>query len=309
LQYAMTAQEGGTPLLPIDLSGFRTDELLSLVDSGLRAQDREDILRATQAALVAARRLNPYNTDHTANLARLSRAWAFINALGPNDIPDDTKLRELVSAGSKDVDYARLDDALTYFEQATALSPQNAGLWNELASVQFIRGDTAGALKTLDRSLALDPSFGQTYLLRGDIAAAGGDKAGALEAYRQAARLSPKDTSLLSAVGVLSAQLGDANAALDAFRQIINLESAALASAEGQLAHATDATRAAPERAVANYRSQLQLSYRNMALVLRDAGRTDEAISAAEQALSFAAESERPTIEALIAELRGRPGG
>ena len=36
-------------------------------------------MRATYAALLAAQELNPLNTDHTANLARLFRAWAFSN--------------------------------------------------------------------------------------------------------------------------------------------------------------------------------------------------------------------------------------
>jgi len=166
LQYAMEAEQGGAPVLPENLSGVKTSELLPLMDLGLRAGGRENILRATQAALEAARRLNPYNTDHSANLARLNRAWAFVNAVVPGELPDDMRLRELVASAPSEVNVARLADAQTYFEQATSLSPQNAQLWNELASVQFIRGDTEGALKTLERSLALDEQFGQTYLLR-----------------------------------------------------------------------------------------------------------------------------------------------
>jgi hypothetical protein len=43
--------------------------------------------------------------------------------------------------------------------------------------------------------------------------------------------------------------------------------------------------------------------YRNMAIVLRDAGRTAEALQVAKAALALASDSERPTIEALISSL------
>ena len=93
LQLADMTQPGNA-LLPADLSNVPTRDLLELSERGARSGTREDLMRAAQAALVAARRLNPLNTDHSANLARLSRAWAFADALGPTDNPTDTRLRE-----------------------------------------------------------------------------------------------------------------------------------------------------------------------------------------------------------------------
>jgi tetratricopeptide (TPR) repeat protein len=265
--------------------------------------------------------LNPLNTDHSANLARLSRAWAFADALGPTDNPTDTRLRELLAEPNNKVDTARLDQALAYYQQATALSPQNAQLWNELATVQYIRNDLAGAQESIDRSLALDQRYPATYLLQGDVRDAAGDKQGALAAFRQAGKLAPNDLSTLSAVGVFSAETGDLQGAADAFAQIIRSATAAMGSAQTRLAalekfvaqsggydrlqSSAAAQRDALKDRVASYRSPLHLAYRNLALVLRDAGRSSEALSAAQQALTYAGDdADKVDMEGLIADLK-----
>jgi tetratricopeptide (TPR) repeat protein len=217
------------------------------------------------------------------------------------------------------VDLKKLDQSLDYYSQATSLSPHNAQLWNESASVQYIMGATDAALRTLDHSLTLDPKYSQTYLLKGDVMSAAGDRQGALEAYRKASALVPSDINVQNAVGILSAQTGDTQGALDAFQRIVETQSKALANTEKQLADMDAAAeeaggysllppsaanrRDALQSIIANYRSQLHLVHRNMAIVLRDAGRTAEALQAAKAALSFASEGERPTIEALISDL------
>ena len=311
----------GNALLPADLSNVPTRELLGLAERGARSGTREDLMRAAQAALVAARRLNPLNTDHSANLARLSRAWAFADALGPTDSPTDARLREIMATPSNTVDTAHLDQALTYYQQATALSPQNAQLWNELATVQFIRNDLADAQASINRSLALDQRFPATYLLLGDVRDAAGDKQGALAAFRQAGKLAPNDLSTLSAVGVFSAETGDLQGAADAFAQIIRSATAAMGSAQTRLAaleqfaaqsggydqlqSSAAAQRDALKDRVASYRSPLHLAYRNLALVLRDAGRSTEALSAAQQALTYAGDdADKADMEGLITDLK-----
>jgi tetratricopeptide (TPR) repeat protein len=319
LSYANSVPVRGDPILPAAFDNASARELLSFLDLGLQTDNLEDVLRATQAALLAARRMNPLNTDHSANLARLSRSWAFANALGPNDSTSDTALREVVATEPDKVDLKKLDQSLAYYQQAISLSPQNAQLWNELAMVQFIKGDTNSALESLRHSLTLDPKFSKSYILKGDVLSAAGDLRGALEAYRQAGTLIPSDISIQNAIGVLSAQLGDMQGALDAFQHIIDTQTKALANAEGQLADLDAAaaaaggysflptTAAARQEAlhgsIANYRSQLSLIYRNIAIVLRDAGRTAEALQVAQAALSLTDDSERATIEALISDL------
>jgi tetratricopeptide (TPR) repeat protein len=183
-------------------------------------------------------------------------------------------------------------------------------------------GDTEGALKTLDHSLALDQQYFQTYVLRGDLLATAGDRQGALEAYRKAANYTRDDVGVLSAIGVYSAQSSDPEGALATFRRIVELQTAALNSSQSQLAnlealasHAGgygNLLRTAAERrdalngTIASQKSQLHLSYRNMALILRDMGHMAEALEAAAKAQSLANDSERPTIDALIADLQKR---
>ncbi len=321
LQLADSGVATATPILPESLDNVATADLLDKVEQGLRSRGREDFLRAAHAALVAARRLNPLNTDHSANLARLHRVWAFADATTAASA-SSSSLRELLLTRPDQVNTTRLDRSQLYYSQAISLSPQNAVLWNELATVQLIRNDLAGAQASLDRSLALDPRFYATYLLQGDLRDAFGDLAGALAAFRQAGELAPENISVQSAIGVFSAQTGDAAAALVAFQRIIAQETKALASAQleltrlnaiasqaggySQLQPAAASRRATIEGQIATYQAQLHLAYRNTALVLRDASRFAEAVEAAQQALVFASESERLVIENLITDLKAR---
>jgi tetratricopeptide (TPR) repeat protein len=321
LQLAGTLPAGNATL-PADITSRSPEELLRLVESGLRSRNREDMMRASYAALLAAQKLNPLNTDHSANLARHNRSWAFTEALGPNDSPTNALLRELVTTNAKGVDLNRLNQAARYYREAIALSPKNAGLLNELASTQFIMGDMNAALSSLKRSQEIDPIFSQTYILQGDMFATLGDKANALEAYRKGAELAGDDPGVLSAVGVYSAQTGDNASAVDAFKRLADLQLAGLTGAEkavkdldalvGRLGGYSTVLATATQRreallaSSASLRSQLHLTYRNLALVLRDASRLPEALDAARTALTYASEAERPTVEALIADLQNQ---
>ena len=203
--------------------------------------------------------------------------------MGPTDNPTTGRLREILQTQPDKVNVARLNQSPAYYKHATSLSPQNAKLWNELATVQLIQNDLAGARASVERSLALDRSFTSTYMLQGELLDTAGDKQGALAAYRQAAALAPNDLSVISAVGVFSAQTGDTQGALDAFGRIVSANMAAMSAAQAQvdqLEQAGGSTPLEPRAAsrrdalknqIAGYQSQLHLAYRNLALVLRDA--------------------------------------
>jgi tetratricopeptide (TPR) repeat protein len=112
---------------------------------------RDALLARAEEQLKIARGLNPLNTDHTANLARLNRRWA--------ELAPDPAVRST---------HAQASD--TYYGQAVQLSPNNAGLWNEWAALQFqVLNDQAAAQKYIDQSLLIDQEFDQTYLLQGDL--------------------------------------------------------------------------------------------------------------------------------------------
>jgi tetratricopeptide (TPR) repeat protein len=324
LEYASSGQPGAAKL-PANLSGFTIQELQQTINAGLQSTNREDLMRATYAALLAAQQLNPLNTDHTANLARLYRAWAFSNTQNPTQAFSNQQLRQLTIDQPSTVDMTKLQKSLQYYKEATDLSPQNAQLFNEMSSVQFIMGDLPGAKASLERSLALDKRFSQTYPLLGDLLAEMGDKPGAAEAYKQAALMTPNDISVLGALGVYAAQAGDIQTAVSSFDKIISLESTTLAgvqsalaalNAQAQQAGGYDKLGASAQTrqqqlqsSIGSYTGQLEMSYRNKALVLRDAGRTDEALSAAKSALQMATDADKPAVQQLIDELQKKISG
>jgi tetratricopeptide (TPR) repeat protein/O-antigen ligase len=112
---------------------------------------RDQLLADAEGELEQARKLNPLNTDHTANLARLNRRWS-----------------ELSTDPAVKAQHAQTSD--TYYGQAVLLSPHNAGLWNEWAALGFqVLNNPVAAQQHLDQSFALDKQFDQTYMLQGDL--------------------------------------------------------------------------------------------------------------------------------------------
>jgi tetratricopeptide (TPR) repeat protein len=120
-----------------DLMYMRADQLTKM--------SRQDMLNASLTSLLEARRLNPLNTDHTANLARLYRFWGEVS------------------------DPAMLDKAIEYYRQATEISPNTAHLYDEWSLVYFIRGQYEEALAKLMLSAALDPLYTPTFVYLGDV--------------------------------------------------------------------------------------------------------------------------------------------
>ena len=114
------------------------------------AKQRQDLLNTSLTELLRARDLNPLNTDHSANLARLYRTWAEVTT----DPVSRTQL---------------LNQSVQYYEQAQILSPHNAQIYNEFGQVYTLLGQTDKALAKYQQSMAIDSQFSQTYLLLGDV--------------------------------------------------------------------------------------------------------------------------------------------
>jgi tetratricopeptide (TPR) repeat protein len=114
------------------------------------ATEQTELLARAESLLLQAQEINPLNTDHTANLARLNTRWYAA-------VDDEAEKAE------------RLDLAERYYEQALILSPQNSIIRNELARLILeIRGDCDRALALYDESAAIDPFYSQTQLARAD---------------------------------------------------------------------------------------------------------------------------------------------
>ncbi|MCP3915820.1 MAG: tetratricopeptide repeat protein [bacterium] len=109
-----------------------------------------------------ARRLEPYDPRHAANLGRFALAW------GATGRPD------------------KLERALGHFAGALALSPQDVLLFTQLAQVHRSMGDFPTAIQTLEQAAGIDPDYPLTWVLLGDTHAVLQDSDRALAAHRMA---------------------------------------------------------------------------------------------------------------------------
>ena len=173
---------------PLLIENSTYDSIVNLSADDTAQLNRRDALTAARVTLEHARQVNPLNTDHSANLARLHRRWS--------DLAGSTEERRL-----------RLEQSGNFYQQATNLSPNNAQLWNEWALVHFALyelasqlSDTAAAqaaldeaASKLDRSLALDQEFADTYFYLASLHTVRNDPDQLTSALEQALRLNPNN--------------------------------------------------------------------------------------------------------------------
>jgi len=187
--------------LPEDVSAAR---LLSLTPQQIASLGREDLLIAGQAVLIEARRLNPLNTDHSANLARLNRTWG--------QIADDAAQRA-----------EKMDAAIEYYRQATNLSPNNAQLFNEWGQVYLLLGDHEKALEKYQHSLSVDQEYHETYILLGDLYLNRQELDKAADAYSRALELNPQMVQAHSALSYIYSQQGKLQEAVEENLEVLEL--------------------------------------------------------------------------------------
>jgi tetratricopeptide (TPR) repeat protein len=144
LEQAKQVEPGGTFQLDANAT---IDDVLDLTPEKTSQMGRYDLLRAAEVVLLEAQAVNPLNTDHTANLARLYRSWSDLSG-------DDAQMRQEM-----------LDKSIAQYAMAVTLSPNAAHLWNERANTHLARGERDLAEQAYLQSHQLDPLFEQTYLL------------------------------------------------------------------------------------------------------------------------------------------------
>lgn len=116
-------------------------EKSSLLNNDLN--ERDEILQTAENSLFVAQDINPLNTDHTANLARLNTRWASV-------VADEE--REF-----------RIGEAERHYDDAIALSPQNAVIRNEEARMIYsFYQDCEQSIDLYEESAAIDPFYYRT---------------------------------------------------------------------------------------------------------------------------------------------------
>ncbi len=245
----VSAPEGETPFQPQTVNDF-----LLLTPQQVASLDADSLFNSAFLVLARARDLNPLNTDHSANLGRMFRMWA--------EASTDPAERQ-----------QRLEQAVTYYADATTLSPHNAQLFNEWGLVHFIEGRYDEAIAKYDQSLALDAEYAATYLLLGDAYTMLNDAEAAAEAYRQVLDITPDKVTP-------------------------HVQLCAFLGQQGKLEEAVEHCVAAIELGPNNYQA-----HRNLAILYRDLGRFEESLTEALAARELAGADERPAWDSFIAGL------
>ncbi len=175
---------------------------------------RTQALEAARGVLMRARVINPLNTDHTANLARLTTRWAAFTQ-------EDQQERAALIGTAKD-----------YYQAALELSPQNSTIWNEYANLQLtLEGNCEQGIETYEHSLSVDASYQVTYLgLAGAYQTCASQAPAGEEAeyLQRAAQLildglevnDQNEGSYLLQAGQLLRQAGEYEQALEVFEQL-----------------------------------------------------------------------------------------
>jgi len=167
---------------------------------------RDAVMRETELVLSHAREINPLNTDHSANLARMYRRWA--------DFASDEETRALL-----------LQRSAENYAIATSLSPQNAILWNEWAMLNYYGlGDEGLYERTIQRSLEIDPEFDQTWLVCGDVNRQEGKLEEAAHCYEEALSIQPRAPQVWRMLGDTYITMQRWEDAIDALTQTLELE-------------------------------------------------------------------------------------
>lgn len=203
LEQAKQAQVEGAYRLPETPT---LADVLNLTPEAVSQMSRRELLRAAETVLTEAQRVNPLNTDHTANLARLYRSWSDLTS-------DDAELRQVM-----------LDKSLDQYNKAVTLSPNAAHLWNEKGNAHLARGEDDQAEEAYLHSLTIDPAYDQTYLLLADFYERREmfDKEIAL--IEQGLEELPGRAQLYSYLGVAKARSGDEQGAIEANQAVLDLQ-------------------------------------------------------------------------------------
>ena len=289
------------------------DGLMDLSFEKTYQLNQADSLLAAQTVLEYARALNPLNTDHSANLARLHRRWADLKGA---DLPARQQ---------------ELEKAAEYYKQATSLSPNNAQLWNEWALVNISLADTvrqsgnteqadaylADAQAKLDHSLELDQLYDQTYLLRGQLARSMGNNEEAQKMFEEAGKLNPGSVDAWGQTLDTLLQSQNYTAAEQSTLDFLSKNPNSL-PAMRTLARNIYYPQNRIDEAIAAMQQVMTLNQgdpnrwddgRVLAIMLAQAGRAQEALQAAQSILDITPEGQQRTeVQGLIDQLQAQLG-
>jgi tetratricopeptide (TPR) repeat protein len=121
----------------------------------------------------------------------------------------DPSVRTLMRRGVKAMEREDYEEAHTIFDAVVAQDPDYAEGWNKRATVRYLRGDYAGAVRDVKETLRREPrhfgalsGLGSIYLIIANVQ-------GALDAFEQVLALNPRLDSVRKQVRELRRALDE----------------------------------------------------------------------------------------------------
>ncbi len=268
------------------LNARTVDQLLFTPYTTLAAMAKDELLDYPRVLFERAARINPLNPDHYANLGRLHRYWG------------------------ESLDRSHLEESVVYLQEATTISPRTAHLQNELARTYLSLGDVDAALRVLDRSLQLDPTFASTYALQGYAYQQAQRWDEALAAHARAMEMDPNSITEVGAEQRLIKYIeaGKGAELEEAARRMVERHpgSPVARSTYGFVLSRLGKVR----EALVQYQANADMSprdwvaHRNVAISYQQLGMINEAVAAAQLSLQFAPENQKKPIQDFMASLQ-----
>ncbi len=178
--------------------------------------EQAQLLAEAEQQLFIAQDINPLNTDHTANLARLNTRWAAVSAT------DGERAQHLQAAEQ-------------YYRRALDLSPQNSVIRNEYARLVLAQGQNcADSLTIYEQSATIDPFYTDTFFAWAEAAVSCATTANeaeadpflaqAVDALQQGLALDPDNARAWVRAGQLYEQIERYDEAIAAYDQSLLLD-------------------------------------------------------------------------------------
>jgi tetratricopeptide (TPR) repeat protein len=185
----------------------------------------------------------------------------------------------------------RLEPAALLCSQIVSQRPRMAEAHNLMAAILHAQGNSAAAIKSMQRAIHLNENNAQFYSNLGEMERQRGKLPEALIALRRAVSLNPKASQAFNNLGIVHYDLGEFDKAVTSYEQAISLNNS-YPEAHNNLGNALRAL-GRPDEALEHYQRALLIrenypgAYNNMASILRDRDQVAEAEFAYRKAITL----------------------
>lgn len=145
-------------------------------------------------------------------------------AVSRRNASDPGKVKRALDRANRFAANGRFDMAITHYETALSLNPDNVDAHNNLGNVYVTLGDATRAAMHYQSALAIDPSYVEAHNNLGNILMRSGRVKQALEHYQEAAARRPELPEAHNNLGLAHASLGEADAACASFERAFSLK-------------------------------------------------------------------------------------